>query len=419
MPGYEMVDSGITWLGKIPVSWKKSVVKRLFYRKKEEAHDPNPTILSLARTGVKVRDISNNEGQLAESYYNYNVVRPYDLLLNPMDLQSGANCSMSLISGVISPAYINLGTNKHLYVRYFDYYFKVQYWTMAFFTYGKGVSFDNRWTLGFDTLMNYPIIEPSYEEQKAIADYLDSKCSLIDEIIEEAKASIAEYKEWKNSLVYNAAIKGIDDSEKQTLDEVRWLDPFPKHWAVERGKHILKVLDRPVEENDEIITCFRDGEVTLRKNRREEGFTNAEKEIGYQGVAPGDLVVHGMDGFAGAIGISDSRGKGSPVLIVLDTNQNKKYICYYLRALAYRDVFMSLSTGIRVRSCDLSWNKLSNLLYLLPPVDEQEKIVNYIENSISKIDSMIMEKQNLISELELYRRSLVFEYVTGKRRLST
>ena len=107
-----MKDTGIPWVGSIPQNWKLGRVKQGFFRKKAEAHEENPVVLSLARAGVKVRDISNNEGQLAESYYNYNPVVPGDLLLNPMDLYSGANCSISKVSGVISPAYINLGAKK-------------------------------------------------------------------------------------------------------------------------------------------------------------------------------------------------------------------------------------------------------------------------------------------------------------------
>lgn len=105
---------------------------------------------------------------------------------------------------------------------------------------------------------------------------------------------------------------------------VPWIGEIPEHWNVLRGKNILTLLERPVQEDDDIITCFRDGEVTLRKNRREEGFTVSMKEIGYQGVETGDLVVHGMDGFAGAIGVSDSRGKATPVLNVMDSKENKR-----------------------------------------------------------------------------------------------
>ncbi len=193
---------------------------------------------------------------------------------------------------------------------------------------------------------------------------------------------------------------------------ISWVGEIPTHWTKKKGKYILRYMSKPVKQDDSVITCFRDGEVTLRSNRREDGFTMADKEIGYQGVDVGDLVVHGMDGFAGAIGISDSRGKASPVLNVLNTKQNKKYIMYYLRSMAYGKVFTALSTGIRVRSCDLRWNKLAELLYPLPPIDEQNNIVNYIDEQIARTNEIIADIQAQIDTLEQYKRSVITEAVT-------
>lgn len=192
---------------------------------------------------------------------------------------------------------------------------------------------------------------------------------------------------------------------------IPWLGMLPFHWNIRRGKTILKLLSRPVEENDEVVTCFRDGEVTLRKNRREEGFTLSMKETGYQGIEPGDLVVHGMDGFAGAIGISDSRGKGTPVLNIMDSNENKRFLMYYLRALAYKDVFMSLSTGIRIRSCDLRWNKIAALPFVIPTADEQNKIVHFLNTQCKRIDSIILDAKASIEEYKALRMSTIYEAV--------
>lgn len=191
-----------------------------------------------------------------------------------------------------------------------------------------------------------------------------------------------------------------------------------KNGILFRGKYILKYVQKPIQEDDGVITCFRDGEVTLRSNRREDGFTMADKEIGYQGIDVGDLVVHGMDGFAGAIGISDSRGKASPVLNVLDTAQNKRYIMYYLRSMAYGDVFLALATGIRVRSCDLRWNKLAELVYPLPPREEQDAIVVHIDAIIEKTNAVIADKKAQLETLDNYKKSLIYEYVTGKKEVS-
>ena len=193
---------------------------------------------------------------------------------------------------------------------------------------------------------------------------------------------------------------------------IPWIGKIPAHWNILRGKNILMLLERPVQEGDDIITCFRDGEVTLRKNRREEGFTVSMKEIGYQGVKPGDLVVHGMDGFAGAIGVSDSRGKATPVLNVMDSKENKRYLMYYLRAAAYKDVFMSLSTGIRVRSCDLRWNKLSVFPFLIPDISEQDSIVTYIDSQIKRVDDIISKAKASIEEYKAWKASIIYEAVT-------
>lgn len=193
---------------------------------------------------------------------------------------------------------------------------------------------------------------------------------------------------------------------------IAWVGDIPFDWEVQKGKYCLKYIEKPVKEDDDVITCFRDGEVTLRKNRREDGFTISEKEIGYQGIDVGDLIVHGMDGFAGAIGISDSRGKASPVLNVLDTTHNKKFIMYYLRNMAYNGVFIALATGIRVRTCDTNWGKLKELPYILPPRQIQDRIVQCIDNRCAEIDAISSEIQEQINTLEEYKKSVITDAVT-------
>lgn len=191
-----------------------------------------------------------------------------------------------------------------------------------------------------------------------------------------------------------------------------WVGNIPNHWSIERGKNILALLNRPVLPNDGVITCFRDGEVTLRSNRREEGFTFSDLEIGYQGIEPGDLVVHGMDGFAGSIGISDSRGKATPVLNVMESTQDKKYLMYFLRCMAYNGVFFALSTGIRVRSCDTNWNKIKNLLFTLPPIEEQRTIARFIDQECTKADNLIVQYHNAIEQYKSLKQSVITEAVT-------
>lgn len=197
---------------------------------------------------------------------------------------------------------------------------------------------------------------------------------------------------------------------------VEWIGFIPADWKITRGKNILTILDRPVKNDDGIITCFRDGEVTLRSNRREDGFTMSDKEIGYQGINVGDLVVHGMDGFAGAIGISDSRGKATPVLSVMDSSQNKRYLMYYLRCAAFCGLFLSLSTGIRIRSCDTNWNKLKNIMYLLPPLEEQQRIADYLDGECARIDNVIEKTRASIVEYKKLKQAIITRAVTKGMR---
>ena len=192
---------------------------------------------------------------------------------------------------------------------------------------------------------------------------------------------------------------------------VPWLKDIPSEWKVERGKNVLVLLKRPVRDDDEVVTCFRDGEVILRSLRRTEGFTMSDKEIGYQGINEGDIVIHGMDGFAGAMGVSKSTGKGSPVLVVCSPKYDAipQYIIYYLRALAMTDVFIALATGIRERSCDLRWNKISELEFILPSSIEQQKIASFLDRKCAEIDEMITLQEKIVEELKAYRQSKVKE----------
>lgn len=203
-------------------------------------------------------------------------------------------------------------------------------------------------------------------------------------------------------------------SREMKQSGVPWLKDIPMDWNVERGKNVLVLQKRPVRDDDEVVTCFRDGEVILRSLRRTEGFTMSDKEIGYQGINQGDIVIHGMDGFAGAMGVSKSTGKGSPVLIVCTPKYDAipQYLIYYLRALAMTDVFIALATGIRERSCDLRWNKISELEFIMPSSSEQQAIVEFLDRKCAEVDEMIGLQEQIIEELKAYKQSVITEAVT-------
>lgn len=201
--------------------------------------------------------------------------------------------------------------------------------------------------------------------------------------------------------------------EEPTTTEARqiaWLRDLPPHWDIARGKALFYKVQRDVREQDEVITAFRDGEVTLRKNRRKDGFTESLKEIGYQGIRKGDLVIHAMDGFAGAIGVSDADGKSSPVYQVClpRTGEIKpSYYAYLLREMARSEYITALATGIRERSTDFRFDDFASQLYPRPPREEQEAIVAFLNHKLEEIDSFIANKCRLIELLEERREGIV------------
>lgn len=413
----QMKDSKIEWVGEIPENWE---IHPLYYyfseRKRKNVLGKETNLLSLSYGKVVRKDINTSEGLLPENYNGYNIVEQGDLVLRLTDLQNDKrSLRTGLITerGILTSAYVTIKPIKAICPSFFHYVLHSYDIMKVFYNMGNGV----RQGLNYDELSKCMLIAAPLTEQKEIAEYLDEKCGEIDALLADIKDEIETLEQYKRSVITESVTKGLHPSAPMKNSGIKWIGNMPAHWRCVRGKYLLKYLQKPVKKDDGVITCFRDGEVTLRSNRREDGFTMADKEIGYQGIDIGDLVVHGMDGFAGAVGISDSRGKASPVLNVLDTQQNKRYIMYYLRSMAYSDVFLALSTGIRVRSCDLRWNKLAELLFPVPPVDEQEKIVSYIDETIKKVNEVILGKQTEIQTLESYKKSLIYEYVTGKKEV--
>ena len=195
---------------------------------------------------------------------------------------------------------------------------------------------------------------------------------------------------------------------------VAWVSYLPEHWDAMRAKFLFGRKQRPVRDADEIVTAFRNGVVTLRKNRREDGFTVALKEIGYQGVRKGDLVIHAMDAFAGAVGVSDSNGKCSPVYSCCEphNNVNAKYYGYLVRTMSTTGFIESLAKGIRERSTDFRWNDFGALYLPLPPKDEQGSVVTFLDRETTRIDALIEKKQRLIELLKEKRQAVITQAVT-------
>lgn len=430
-----MKDSNYSWLGVIPQEQEIKRVKYVFDRKNEKAKQEKPSILSLARSGVKIRDISNNEGQIAESYYNYNPVEIDDLLINPMDLYSGANCSISHVEGVISPAYINLRTKVGYNPRYYDYYFKIQYWSMAFFSHGKGVSFENRWTLNTETLMNYPVICPPHDVQIKIANYLDDKCKKINKMIAKEQEEIEKVQEYKQSIITETVTKGIYDTEKYKKSEIEWIKEIPEKWKVRKLKYLFKfVKGLPITKDDlkesgvpvisygQIHSKLNDG-VNIRPELIRYVDKNYIKTNMNSLVKENDFIFadtsEDLEGCGNCVFIDDDYDYlfAGYHTIIFDnkSKENNKYFAYLFKTNLWRSQIRLRVSGIKLFS--ITQKILKEITLIIPTRNEQEKIIELLDARCSKIEILINDKKNIIEKLQEYKKSLIYECVTGKKEI--
>ena len=195
---------------------------------------------------------------------------------------------------------------------------------------------------------------------------------------------------------------------------VPWLGAVPGDWDLRRAKSLYRQVARPARESDEVVTCFRDGTVTLRANRRTLGFTNSLKEIGYQGVRKGDLVLHAMDAFAGAVGVSDSDGKCTPVYAVCRAKKDldNRYYAYLVREMARSQWILALARGIRERSTDFRFDDFGVQVLPVPSIDEQKWIANFLDVTTAKVNHFIRNQRRLIALLNEQKQAIINHAVT-------
>lgn len=411
----QMKESGIDWVGEIPNDWVISKLKYLGEYINGYAFKPDDWQLH-GLPIVRIQDLTGSNdnpnyyaGTLDEKYLikNGDILVSWAATLDAFIWNGGDGwLNQHIFKAVPNTKTVNS-----------NYFFWLVREAM------KNMNNDNKHGIfmqhvTLDVFNNFSVPMPPLGEQKQIADYLSQICSEIDISLTKTKKTIEDYKKLKQSVIAEAVSKGIRGNRPMKASRIEWIEEIPSTWSECRIKNAIFPKDKSIFEDDEIITCFRDGQVTLRKNRREDGFTISFTEQGYHGVDVGDLVIHGMDAFAGAIGCSDSRGKTTPVVHVCSTIGNNRYFMYYLRSLAYGNILMDLSNGVRIRSSDFrNFSKLGVFGAIVPPLEEQNEISEYLDKKCSEIDNLILKKAALLAELENYKKSIIYEYVTGKKEV--
>ena len=317
--------------------------------------------------------------------------------------------------GIVSPAYVVERPREGANSRYLHYLLRTPAFAKEAERWSYGITSD-MWSLRPEHFKMIYGCLPPLPEQAAIVRFLDHADRRIRRYIHAKQKLVKLLEEQKQALIHQIVTRGLDPNVRLKPSGVEWLGDVPKHWKTERAKWLFRKMEHPVRDNDEVVTCFRDGVVTLRKNRRVRGFTESLKEIGYQGVRRGDLVIHAMDAFAGAIGVSDSDGKGTPVYSVCSPRQsaNAYYYAFCVREMARSEWILALAKGIRERSTDFRFKDFASQWVPLPPLSEQAAIVSFLDRATADLDAAPTSAQRETSLLREYRTRLIADVVTGK-----
>lgn len=417
MPKYETYkDSGVEWLEDIPHEWALLPAKR-FHKVLKQLNSSMrcKNILSLTLRGVVNNDPDNPEGLVPKDYATYQLFDENDLVFKLIDLENLKTSRVGLVheKGIMSPAYIRLKISKDFAPKYAYYFYFDLYLNSVYNKLGAGV----RSTLGPKDLLELHILKPTFQEQTAIAAFLDRKTSQIDQAVAIKEKQITLLKERKQILIQNAVTRGLNLNAPMRSSGMDWIGEIPAHWHVKRFKYLFMQSRLLPRKEDGIVTSYRDGQVTLRSNRRLDGYTEAILEQGYQGIRKGQLVLNSMDAFEGAIGVSDSDGKCTPEYVVCDSispEQIPEYFAFLLREMALAKYIQVICNAVRQRAVRIRFNNLAQRFLVVPPKKEQIAIVAHIKAESAKIDKAIDLQQQQIDKLKEYKATLINSAVTGK-----
>ena len=427
------IDSGSEWLGNIPFSWSMVLLSQVVSQVKNKNSDlSEKNLLSLSYGKIKRKPIDTTEGLLPASFDGYNIIEANDIVLRLTDLQNdhtSLRVGISTEKGIITSAYItmrpkNSKTAKFLY--YLLHTFDVR---KGFYGMGSGV----RQGLNYGEVKRLKIPFPAEDEQVAIANFLDNEIMRVDSIISEAKASIEEYKCWKASIIYEAVTKGLDPSVEMKDSGVEWIGEIPNSWDVLKLKYVIAFIESGVSVNasqsaaeEGKIGVLKTSSVSKYSFRPEENKEVNLDELGRVScpVRANTIIVSRMNTpeLVGACGYVE---QDYPNLFLPDrlwqvhflNSVVVKYIWYYLSSNYIRNYYSSLSSGTSSSMQNISKGQFENARLLLPPPEVQRDIVEFLDKKCATLDSLVAEKESLIADLEAYKKSLIFEVVTGKRRV--
>jgi len=414
----KMKESGINYCGEIPAHWDVLPNKYIFVLKKTIVDNPdNWQLLSLTTKGIKTKNDGDTTGKVPENYFGYQTVEPGDLVMCLFDLDVSAVFSgYSELKGMISPAYkVYKPKNNEIDNKYMNYWFSYVFSGRHYKQFSKSL----RFTVNSDEFGKQLSILPPIDEQKKIVEYLDAKCQKIEKIVVDIQTQIDLLNDYKKSIIFETVTRGLNKNVHFVDSGMKWIGEIPEHWRLEKIKYNFLRHETRNPGGKTILSVYREYGVIPKDSRDDNHNVTSEDTSKYKYVKPGYLAINKMKAWQGSMGVSDYEGVVSPayfIYVFTNNNFNKKYAHYLLRG-CYKDELRRISGGIRDGQWDLDPYLFENTLIPIPPIDEQNKIVQFLDTISCNIESVVEEKQKQIEILEGYKNSIIYEYVTGKKEV--
>lgn len=410
----EMKPSSMEWVGDIPTSWKVIPNKYLMHKKKEICPVYNgEDILSLTMKGVIVRDLDAG-GKMPASFDGYQRLESGNLLMCLFDIDVTPRC-IGLIkqTGLSSPAYSQFVLCDDANATYYCYYYTMLDNDKTLLHLAKNL----RHSLTEDQLGAIPVIVPPMDEQKRIADFLDTKCAEIDVLTADIQTQIDTLEQYKRSVITETVTKGLIPDAEMKDSGVFYMAPMNAAWRLTKIGYICSKLSRSFAPEDTALICSNKGKVQVRADDLTGIMVSDDNAM--QGIHAGDIAIHGMDTWHGAIALSEYDGKITRVVHVCDSTEDKRFIVYYMQHLAFQGVYKLISNGVRGNTSDFrSWDKVRDIWIAIPETkEEQAAICDYLDRQCTAVEEVIATKKEQLEVLGEYKKSLIFEYVTGKKEV--
>ena len=410
----EMKDSGADWIGKIPATWDISKIGTLYTQRNERVSDRDYPPLSVTMKGILPQLATAAKTDDGD---NRKLVRVGDFAINSRSDRRGS-CGISPYDGSVSLINTILIPRKKMHPGYYDWLFHTTLFADEFYKWGHGIV-DDLWTTRWQEMKRILVPVPPYETQSTIAAYLDTQCAKIDEIIAQAKASIEDYKQWKASIIYEAVTKGLDPNVEMKKSGIEWIGSIPYDWTIIRVKNLLaEINDRSETGSEEPLSMSQ--VLGIVPSSMIAVANPATSYVGAKIVRPNDLVFNKLKAHLGVFAVSNYDGLVSPDYAVYRANEraNPKFLEYLFKTPNCIQEFKKYITGVGAGLSRLYTSDLFSIKVALPVIDVQKHIVEYLNGFCSQADALIDEKQSLIDDLESYKKSLIYEVVTGKRRIT-